>query len=299
MRFARFRTADGTETWGAVEGDAVVDVIATAAATGTSAPSGIRAMLAAGTSGDVSALVAGARAAGTAVTHQLAGVQLLAPIPDPGKVLAVGRNYHDHVGEADLKLPARPKIFTKFASNIIGPDDEIVRPTMTKNLDYEVELAVVIGRHARNVPTSEAMSYVFGYTVMNDVSARDVQFTDEQLTLGKNFSTFCPMGPLVTTLDEMPDPAAIDVWTKVNGEYRQRSSTKYLIFPIPYMVAFLSYVMDLLPGDVIMTGTPAGVGCFMDPPHWLVPGDVVETGAEGVGALRNTVVQGTGVEPTP
>lgn len=299
MRFARFRTSDGTETWGIIDGDLAIDVAATATAVGATAPVSIKAMLTADAIGDVARLVEGARAGGKASAHPLGSVRLLAPLPDPGKVLAVGRNYYDHVGEADLKLPARPKIFTKFASNIIGPGDEIVRPTMTEHLDYEVELAVVIGRLARNVPTSEAMSYVAGYTVMNDVSARDVQFADEQLTLGKNFNTFCPMGPVITTVDELPDPAAIKVWTSVNGEIRQESSTKYLIFSIPYMVAFLSYVMDLHPGDLIMTGTPAGVGCFMDPPNWLVPGDVVETGAEGVGALRNPVVQGTSEEPTP
>jgi len=298
MRFARFQTSDGTETWGVVDDAVAVDVIATGHAAGTTVPSDIRAMLADDATGTVIRSIAAARDAGDASEHPLASVRLLAPLPRPGKVLAVGRNYHDHVGEADLKLPGHPKIFTKFASNIIGPDDEIVRPTMTQNLDYEVELAVVIGRHARNVTTADAMSYVFGYTVMNDVSARDVQFTDEQLTLGKNFATFSPMGPVITTTDELPDPAAIRVWTTVNGETRQESSTKHLIFPIPYMVAFLSYVMDLEPGDIIMTGTPAGVGCFMDPPTWLVPGDVVEVGAEGVGALRNTVVQGTGAEPT-
>lgn len=295
MKLARFVTSSGTATWGVVDGDMVVDVPARARSVGETAPASIKELLATVGLPWVTRILD--RADGD--RHALDSVRLLAPLPDAGKIIAVGRNYADHASEADLKLPARPKIFTKFDSSVIGTGDDIIRPTATSQLDFEVELAVVIGKLARQVPLESAMEYVAGYTATNDISARDIQFADEQVTLGKNFQTFCPMGPVVTTVDELPDPAAIELSLKLNGTLMQQSSTKYLIFDIPYLVSFLSYVMSLNPGDVIMTGTPSGVGCFRKPPVWLQPGDLLETTVVGVGTLVNRVVQGTGTEPTP
>jgi 2-keto-4-pentenoate hydratase/2-oxohepta-3-ene-1,7-dioic acid hydratase in catechol pathway len=295
MKLARFHGADEAVTWGVVKGDTVIDVPARARAAGHEPPTTLKELLARRDLAWVRSILAEAPATGD--THRLDEVRLLAPLPDAGKIVAVGRNYADHVDEADLKLPARPKIFTKFDSTVIGPGDDIVRPTHTSQLDYEVELAVVIGTRARDVTPESAMDHVAGYTVTNDISARDIQFSDEQLTLGKNFDTFCPMGPVVTTVDELPDPAAIELSLTLNGTVMQSSSTKHLIFDIPYLVAFLSSVMTLNPGDVLLTGTPSGVGCFRNPPVWLQPGDVVETSVVGVGTLVNHVVQGTVTEP--
>jgi 2-keto-4-pentenoate hydratase/2-oxohepta-3-ene-1,7-dioic acid hydratase in catechol pathway len=209
----------------------------------------------------------------------------------PGKIVGIGRNYRDHGSEGNLKLPVWPKLFPKFPSAVVGPGACIERPAMTSQLDYEVEVAVVIGRTADHVSEETAMDCVAGYTVANDVSARDLQFADEQITLGKNFDGFCPLGPCITTVDELPDPGGISLSLTLNGNVMQESSTANLIFSIPYLVHFISSVMTLDPGDVILTGTPAGVGCFRDPPVWLGPGDKVECRVGGVGTLTNVIAQ--------
>ena len=217
-------------------------------------------------------------------------VRLLAPLPAPTQILAIGRNYRDHASEAAAKLPAMPRIFPKFASTVIGDNQPILRPQATQQLDWEVELGVVIGRPATRVAESDALAYVAGYTLINDVSARDIQFsTPEQLTLAKNYRTFTPMGPCIVTTDEVPDPGDIPLKLWVNDELMQDSSTKYLIFSVPYLVSFASHVLDLGPGDVISTGTPSGVGHFRTPPRYLVGGDVVKMRLGDICSLTNPV----------
>ncbi len=296
MKLASFSTASNDASWGVVADDHVIDIPRRAAMIDRDAPSDIKDLLAGPGTAWVTELLS-QPIPDAEPRFALADVKLHAPLANAGKILAIGRNYRDHLDEGDIKLPKWPKLFTKFDSTVIGSGDAIVRPTITENLDYEIELGVVIGQTARKVSVESAMDYVAGYTILNDVSARDVQFADEQLTLGKNFDTFCPMGPFLTTQDELPDPAAIDLSLTVNGEVMQQSSTAYLIFPIPYLVAFASYVMTLNPGDVFLTGTPAGVGCFRNPPVWLQPGDVVECHVEGIGTLSNHVVDGSGEVP--
>jgi len=220
----------------------------------------------------------------------LAQIKLLAPIPRPPKIVAVGRNYKEHAAEGSIKLPELPKLFPKFPNTVIGPNEPIVLPKMSQQVDFEVELAVVIGRPCTSVSREEALQYVGGYTILNDVSARDIQFKDEQITLGKNFATFCPMGPYVVTADEIPDPGTLDIRCWVNDKLMQDSNTKHLIFDVPYLVSFISTVLPLEPGDVIATGTPAGVGVFRKPPVFLRAGDRVRMEVQGVGVLENPVV---------
>ena len=182
-------------------------------------------------------------------------------------------------------------MFAKFPSSVIGPTDSIeLDETLTKRVDWEVELAVVVGRRMRRVKEHDALDYVFGYTVGNDVSARDVQFSESQWVRGKNFDTFCPLGPIVVTADEIPDPQALTLRTRVNGEVMQESSTAEMVFGVAELLAFCSHNFTLEPGDVVLTGTPWGCGEFIDPPRSLAAGDVVETEIEGIGALRNPIV---------
>lgn len=297
MKLVRYVVGESAPSLGVIADDLIIDVPRRATSQGLDSPSDIKGLLTDFGIDWVKRLMDGPAPEDESDSVDLASARLLAPLHNAGKVIAIGRNYRDHLDEGAISLPKWPKLFTKFVSNVIGPDDPIVRPTLTQQLDYEVELAVVIGKRASKVPVDTAMDYVSGYTIINDVSARDIQFADEQLTLGKNFDTFCPMGPSVATIDELPDPAAINLSLKLNGEVMQSSSTEYLIFPIPYLVAFTSYVMTLHPGDVFMTGTPAGVGCFRDPPVWLRPGDVVEASVEGIGTLSNPVIEGDGEAP--
>jgi 2-keto-4-pentenoate hydratase/2-oxohepta-3-ene-1,7-dioic acid hydratase in catechol pathway len=207
------------------------------------------------------------------------------------KVVAIGLNYLDHIREAGVSAPARPLIFAKFPSSIIGPADPIVLdPTLAERVDWEVELGVVIGRPMRNVAEADALDHVFGYTVANDVSARDVQFADGQWVRGKSFDTFCPIGPVVVTADEVPDPQSLALRTRVNGETVQSSSTAEMVFGVAELLAFCSRSFTLDPGDLLLTGTPWGCGEFMDPQRSLQPGDVVEAEIDGIGTLRNPVV---------
>jgi len=225
----------------------------------------------------------------------IADPQLLAPIPRPSKMLFCGVNFPSHAEEnPDAVMPSEPFFFSKLASAIVGPGAPIVLPAPETHGDYEVELAAVIGRPARAVERSQALRHVFGYTVVNDVSARDVQFTEAQITLGKNADSFCPMGPELVTADEIPDPGALELRAHVNGELRQRGSTADWIFPLDALIEFVTRTraVSLHPGDLITTGTPAGVAAFRDPPPWLAPGDVVSVSVEHVGELRNPVVAG-------
>jgi 2-keto-4-pentenoate hydratase/2-oxohepta-3-ene-1,7-dioic acid hydratase in catechol pathway len=229
----------------------------------------------------------------SALEHPL---ELRAPVR-PGKIVAIGLNYHDHVREAGVESPERPLVFAKFPSAVIGPDEPIlVDESLTERVDWEVELAVVIGARMRNVDPQEALDHVFGYTVANDVSARDVQFVDGQWVRGKSFDTFCPLGPVVVTRDELPDPQALKLCTRVNGETVQDSATGEMIFGVAELLAFCSRSFTLEPGDVVLTGTPWGCGEFMEPRRCLRPGDVVEVEVGGIGVLRNPVAA-VGSEP--
>ncbi|MET9255152.1 fumarylacetoacetate hydrolase family protein [Streptomyces sp. NPDC003717] len=220
----------------------------------------------------------------------LAEVELLSPLAAPQKIVCIGLNYADHIRETGLDTPEVPLAFVKTAHCLTGPTDPIRVPRgATEQLDWEAELAVVIGRPAREVPVERAMEHVFGYTVANDVSARDAQFSDGQWFRGKNFDDFCPLGPWLVTSDEVPDPQALAIAARVNGTTVQDSSTKEMIFGVAETVSYLSRYLTLNPGDVIATGTPHGVGMGRTPQLWLTDGDVVEIEVEGVGALRNTV----------
>jgi 2-keto-4-pentenoate hydratase/2-oxohepta-3-ene-1,7-dioic acid hydratase in catechol pathway len=213
----------------------------------------------------------------------------------PGKIVCVGLNYLDHIRESGAEPPAEPLIFAKFPSAVIGAGDPIpIDESLTKRVDWEVELAVVIGRTARRVERAAALDHVFGYTVANDVSARDLQFGDGQWVRGKSLDGFCPLGPEVVTADEIPDPQALALRTTVNGEVMQDSSTAEMVFGVAELIAFCSRSFTLEPGDVMLTGTPWGCGEFMDPPRSLHPGDVVEVSIEGIGSLRNPVVAASG-----
>jgi 2-keto-4-pentenoate hydratase/2-oxohepta-3-ene-1,7-dioic acid hydratase in catechol pathway len=220
----------------------------------------------------------------------LSAVRLLAPIPRPPKIVCIGVNYADHAAEAGRALPRWPSVFLKAPSCIIGPGEAIVRPPTTEQLDYEIELAVVIGQRAKSIPREEALGYVAGYTVMNDVSARDLQLgKDGGIILGKNFDTSAPLGPCVTLADEIPDPSHLQLRTWVNGELRQDGNTHTLIFDVGAIIAFLTQQLTLEPGDIIATGTPAGVGLGMKPQVWLQPGDQIRMEIEGIGVLENPV----------
>jgi 5-carboxymethyl-2-hydroxymuconate isomerase len=214
---------------------------------------------------------------------------LLAPVL-PGKVVAIGLNYTDHIAETGLETPERPLIFAKFPSSVIGPDAAIrIDPAVTERVDWEVELCAIIGRRMSRVPESEALDHVFGYTVGNDVSARDVQFGDGQWVRGKSLDTFCPLGPCIVTADEISDPQDVRLMTRVNGETVQDASTAAMVFGVAELLSYCSRSFTLEPGDVLMTGTPWGCGEFMDPKRSLADGDVVEVEAEGIGVLRNPV----------
>jgi acylpyruvate hydrolase len=220
-------------------------------------------------------------------------VTLLAPIPRPGKVLCVGHNYKGHIGIGRSELPEVPNIFCKTANTIVGPDEPILLPRLTAQLDYEAELAVVIGRSGRHIPETEALDHVAGYTAFNDVSARDIQKRTSQWMLGKSFDTFGPLGPALVTVDEIPDPHCLDLELTVNGVTKQRANTRDLIFSVPFLVSCLSAVMTLEPGDVIATGTPAKLPEAADPQVFLQPGDVVCVTIEKIGSLCNPVVAET------
>ena len=223
-------------------------------------------------------------------TISLDDVTLLSPVSSPPKIVCLGLNYKDHAEEQGKDTPDEPILFMKPRTAMIGPDHAIIRPKMVKQLDYEAELAIVIGDKGKNIPVSEAKKHIFGYTAFNDVSARDIQFKDKQWTRGKSFDTFAPMGPGITTANQVEDPIDLRVRTRVNGELRQDSSTKNMVFNVYEIVHHLSQVMTLEPGDIIATGTPAGVGVFMKPkPKFLSPGDLVEVEIEKIGILSNTV----------
>ncbi len=220
----------------------------------------------------------------------LASVRLRAPIPKPPKILCMGLNYRDHALEAKLEIPKVPVLFAKFNNTVIGTGDNIVLPKNSRKPDYEAEFGFVIGKGGRHIDSGNWREHIFGYMNCNDVSARDFQIAVSQWTMGKNFDTFAPMGPWIVSADEIEDPHNLDIALTLNGERMQHSNTRELIFKIPETVAFLSSVMTLEPGAVVLTGTPAGVGFGRKPPRWLVPGDEIVVQVEGLGELRNVCV---------
>jgi len=229
-----------------------------------------------------------AAASGSAIP--LDSVKLLAPILRPGKIICIGLNYRDHAGETGAAIPEFPTVFAKWANVIVAPGDPIVLPRNTEQIDYEAEFVFVIGKRGRDIPEADALDYVVGYAPFNDVSARDFQNRTSQWTMGKTFDGFGPFGPSITTADEIADPHNLDISLEINGEVLQHSNTRELIFNVPQLIADLSSVMTLEPGDIVSTGTPSGVGVARDPKRWLRPGDVVSVTIEGLGTLTNPVV---------
>jgi len=214
----------------------------------------------------------------------------LAPVPRPGKLICIGLNYRDHAAESNMPIPERPIVFSKFSTAVIAPGEPVVLPDSSAQVDYEAELAVVIGRRAKKVSANRALDYVLGYTCFNDVSARDFQFADGQWQRGKSCDTFAPMGPTIVTADAISDPHKLSIKLMLNGKAMQDSNTDQLIFGVPELIEFLSQTITLEPGDVIATGTPSGVGFARKPPVFLQPGDVMEVVIESVGWLNNSVV---------
>ena len=285
MRLISFRTSDGHDALGVVAGSSWIP----AAALLPAGPATMEALLR-GPSGALDDL---RRAADPDRIERegrpLDDATLLAPVPRPGKVVAIGRNYKDHAAESGSEPPASPLIFSKWPSSVIGPGDEIRwDPALATQVDYEAELGVVIGRTARRVSEADALSYVLGYTCVDDVSARDLQFGDGQWVRGKSLDTFCPMGPAIVTTDEIPDPQVLDIACHVNGRTLQQANTSDMYFGVATIVSHCSQAFTLEPGDVIATGTPAGVGIFRDPPILLGDGDEVVVEIEGIGRLVNT-----------
>jgi 2-keto-4-pentenoate hydratase/2-oxohepta-3-ene-1,7-dioic acid hydratase in catechol pathway len=253
-------------------------------------PSTVRGLIAGGASGIARALAALGSAPDSA-TIDAASARILAPVPDARKIVCLGLNYRDHAIETGAKIPEEPILFSKYPSALIGPDEAIELPKVSNEVDFEAELVVVVGLSGRDIPEDRAMEHVAGYAVGHDVSARDWQLRKPggQWMSGKTFDTFAPVGPYLVTADEVPDPHALRIRLRLNGDLMQDSSTAQLIFRVPETIAYLSQIMTLEPGDLIFTGTPPGVGMARKPPVWLKPGDVVEVEIDGLGTLRNPV----------
>jgi 2-keto-4-pentenoate hydratase/2-oxohepta-3-ene-1,7-dioic acid hydratase in catechol pathway len=295
--------ANGETRLGVIQGDQVVDLAAAAAA----ASGGLESITGVGLKAFASmeAFLAGGpdtvRQAAAFLRHWPEGrplpfsrplpeVRWAVPLANPGKIICIGLNYADHCREQNVAVPERPIVFTKFNTALLPHEGTISWPAgSSEQVDYEAELAVVIGREARQVSEVEAMDYVWGYTILNDISARDVQFGDGQWIRGKSFDTFCPCGPVVVTAETIPDPHDLAIRCRVNGATLQDSNTGEMIFRIPYLISYISRTCTLRPGDIISTGTPNGVGVFRDPKVFLRPGDVVEVEVAGIGVLRNRV----------
>ncbi len=292
MRLVTYEDAGGRHL-GAVVDDQVVDLPAASAG---AVPNDMIELIELGETGLVRAQQA-VEAAGSAQRRPLSQVKLLAPIPRPRKnVFCVGLNYADHIAEGarargdEVKLPEHPNFFTKAPTSVNHPDGPIpIDPAVSDKIDWEVELGVIIGRTGKNIPEDRAMDYVFGYTVINDVSARDLQRRHGQFFKGKTLDGACPMGPWIVTRDELPDPHKLHITLRVNGTTKQDSNTEHLIFKVPTLISVLSAGMTLEAGDIIATGTPDGVGFARTPPEFLQPGDTVEAEVEGIGILRNPV----------
>jgi acylpyruvate hydrolase len=225
--------------------------------------------------------------------HSMSDVDFLPPIRRPGKVICVGLNYYSHLAEIGEPAPEYPILFNKANTSLIGHRQSIVLPRVSEQVDYEGELAAVIGRKGKYIPEREALSYVAGYTCANDVSAHDIEFRTSQWTSGKILDTFCPLGPALVTRDELPDPGSLRLQTIVNGRTTQAACTSDMVFSVPRLISYISSLATLEPGDIILTGTPAGIGCNQQPQVFLRPGDHVSVHIEGIGTLSNPVVPET------
>lgn len=283
MRFVTFEVA-GKSQVGVIDGKSVVPLSAVA----PELPPSLKQVIARGLPAGLASRIAGAAAK---ARHKLASIKLLMPIADPGKIVCVGLNYHDHAKETGQAAPDYPPLFLRCITSLVGPSDPMVVPHCSEQLDYEAELTVVIGKPCRNVSQDEALEYVFGYTCLNEGSIRDYQRKSTQWTGAKNFDRTGPVGPWITTADELPRGAeGLRIRTILNGTVMQDASTSGMIFNVARIVSTLSETMTLEPGDLIPTGTPAGVGMGRKPPVWLKPGDTVTIDIEGVGILTNKVV---------
>ena len=294
MRLVTFTVAGSDHRLGAVADDRVIDVT-DAVEQAAGEPASMTALIAAG---DVCLSRVRTAVANASRGMPLAEVSLQAPVTRPGKIIGVGLNYTAHVDESSRaldtspELPERPVLFSKPTTAVVGPANVSADRRLTHQLDWEVELGVVIGRRIREVHADEALEHVFGYTVMNDISARD-QRRSGQWFFSKGQDTYAPMGPLLVTADEIPDPHALDLRLRVNGAVKQESNTAFMLFRISELIEDIASGMTLEPGDIISTGSPAGVGASRHPPEFLRPGDVVEAEIDGIGTLRNTVVDAT------
>jgi 2-keto-4-pentenoate hydratase/2-oxohepta-3-ene-1,7-dioic acid hydratase in catechol pathway len=220
-------------------------------------------------------------------TLPLASVRLLAPIARPPRIFGIGLNYREHAAESKMAVQSVPTVFIKLSSSVVGPEADVLLPPEATQPDYEAELGVVIGKPGQRIAAADWEQHVFGYTIVNDVSARGVQLATSQWTLGKSFPTFTPMGPCIVTRDEIDHPHALDIELKLSGEVMQSSNTRDLIFRIPELIAYISAIVPLEPGDVISTGTPSGVGLGRSPQRWLRDGETMEITVQGIGLLRN------------
>jgi acylpyruvate hydrolase len=297
MKLVRFSVNGGTPRLGIVQGDRIADIQASVA--GTLSRRGVvraQEIAAALVPPSTRAFLEGGAATAEAVaavrewvTVAASNARLHAPIHDPGKFICIGLNYRDHAEETNNPIPKEPPIFAKWAVSILDPGEPILRPRGSKQLDWEVELGVVIGRTARSVTREQALDHVWGYTIINDASARDFQFLTSQWMAGKIFETAAPVGPYIADREEIPDPHSLELKTFVNGKQMQRGNTKTFIFDVRYLVSYLSGLMTLSPGDLIATGTPPGVGLGMKPPLFMNPGDVCRMEITGLGVLENPV----------
>ena len=297
MKLVRFSTNGQAPRLGALQGDRIADLQASVAATltrrGVSRAAEIAAAL---VPHSARAFMEGGPAAEEAiagikdwVTVPASSARLHAPIDDPGKFICIGLNYRDHAEEANQPIPKEPPIFAKWSNAILDPGEPILRPRGSRMLDWEVELGVVIGRTARFVPKERALDYVWGYTIINDVSARDFQFIGSQWMAGKIPETFAPVGPYIADRTEIPDPHVLELKLWVNGKQMQSGNTKTFIFDVRYLVSYLSNLITLSPGDLIATGTPPGVGFARKPPVFLQPGDTCRLEITGLGQIENGV----------
>jgi 2-keto-4-pentenoate hydratase/2-oxohepta-3-ene-1,7-dioic acid hydratase in catechol pathway len=283
MKLVTFSTADGIKRPGSLieEAGLVVDL-------STAGYADAAAVIAAGYTSMLNAEKAGK--GGVHAGYKLDEIKLHAPLANPPRVFAIGLNYHDHAIESKMPLPKVPVVFFKMTTAIVGPGENIVLPKNSTQPDYEAEFAFVIGKGGYRVPGSAWREHVYGFTMVNDVSARDVQLSTSQWSLGKSFPSFCPMGPAIVTTDEIADPHALGISLTINGEVLQNSNTRELVFKVPDLIEYISSITPLLPGDVVSTGTPGGVGMGRSPQRWLKAGEVVTVKVDGLGELTNPVV---------
>ncbi|MCO6188437.1 fumarylacetoacetate hydrolase family protein [Rhizobium sp. L1K21] len=274
MRFVSFEF-EGRASWGRVEGDEIVDLGALP-----------------GSAVDLRSAIAGGamHPAGDAPRIARGAVHLLPPIPNPSKILCVGHNYESHRQETGRAKVSNPSIFTRFADTLLGANDPIVRPKVSTSLDFEAELAVVIGKGGRNISEAQAMDHIAGFACFNDASIRDFQWHTTQFTPGKNFPGTAPFGPELVTPDEIEDLEAVVVRSVLNGQTMQEAPVSFMLFPIPTIIAYVSQFTELSPGDVIATGTPGGVGAKREPPVWMKAGDTITIEIDGVGTLTSRIV---------